>query len=336
MSKSYLVTGGCGFIGTALVKRLVQTGCRVRVLDNLSRGDRTRLDSVAGDVEFVEADIRDAAAVERAVKGVDSVCHAAFINGTRHFYSQPELVLDVGVRGIVHVLQACLKHDVGELILVSSSEVYQTPPHVPTDESVPLSIPDPLNPRYSYAAGKIISEIMAINYGRTHLNRVLIVRPHNVYGPDMGCEHVVPQFVIRMKRLAGQTSGRLRFPIQGTGHETRAFVYIDDFIDGLLKVIQHGRHMEIYNVGTSEELAIADVARMVAGYFGREIEIVPGESTCGSPSRRCPDITKLEALGFSPGVSFSEGLAKTAQWYDENSQLFPANAAVLEKEEPPS
>ena len=186
MSKSYLVTGGSGFLGSALVRRLVPLGCRVRVLDNNLRGHVGRLQAVHGEFEFIEGDIRDPEAVERAVKGMDSVCHLAFVNGTEYFYSRPELVLDVGVKGIVNVVDACLKHGIGELIVASSSEVYHEPHTVPTDETVPLCIPDPLNPRYSYAAGKLISEIIALNYGRARFERVLVFRPHNVYGPDMG------------------------------------------------------------------------------------------------------------------------------------------------------
>ena len=128
--------------------------------------------------------------VEKATQGMDEVHHLAFVNGTEFFYSQPDLVLDVGVRGMVNVIDACRKHGIGTLVLASSSEVYQTPPKVPTDETAPLAIPDPLNPRYSYGGGKLISELMAINYGRKYFNRVLIFRPHNVYGPDMGWEHV--------------------------------------------------------------------------------------------------------------------------------------------------
>ncbi|HEX4070217.1 MAG TPA: SDR family NAD(P)-dependent oxidoreductase, partial [Planctomycetaceae bacterium] len=96
MAKWYLVTGGSGFIGAALVRRLVARGERVRVLDNLSRGNQRRLGDVVDDVEFIEADIRDAAAVSGAAKGIDCVMHAAFVNGTQFFYTMPQLVLDVG------------------------------------------------------------------------------------------------------------------------------------------------------------------------------------------------------------------------------------------------
>ena len=137
-----LVTGGSGFIGSALVKALVKSGARVRVLDDNSRGRPRRLEAVEKDIEFIGGDIRDAAAVDAATRGMDEVHHLAFVNGTEFFYTQPDLVLDVGVRGMINVIDACRKHDVGNLILASSSEVYQTPPTLPTDESAPLSVPD--------------------------------------------------------------------------------------------------------------------------------------------------------------------------------------------------
>jgi nucleoside-diphosphate-sugar epimerase len=323
MAKSYLVTGGSGFIGAALVRRLIARGDRVRVLDNLSRGHQRRLAEVADDVEFVEADIRDAAAVLQATRGIDCVCHAAFVNGTEFFYSKPQLVLDVGIRGMLNVLDACLEHDVPELFLASSSEVYQTPPRIPTDEAVPFSIPDPMNPRYSYAAGKITSEMLAINYARTHFERMVIFRPHNVYGPDMGWEHVIPQFIVRMHRLCRDAEGRIRFSILGSGNETRAFVYIDDFTDGLAILLDRGQHREIYNIGTTAEVTVAALAGQTAAIFGREVELVPGAPAEGSTSRRCPNVAKLAALGYAPKIGLAQGLALTAQWYVENAHLAP-------------
>lgn len=322
-TKAYLVTGGAGFLGAALVRQLVKDGCRVRVLDNQSRGSVARLGDIADQFEFVEADVRDAAAVHMAAKGMDSVCHFAFVNGTEFFYSKPDFVLDVGVKGIVNVLDACLKHDVGELLMVSSSEVYQSPPVIPTDETVPLSIPDPLNPRYSYGAGKIISEIMALNYGRKYFERVVIVRPHNVYGPDMGGEHVVPQLVLRLKELCREPNDPVRCPIQGSGQETRSFVFIDDFTDGLMLVIERGEHLGIYNIGTREEITIAELVLLVGDYFGRRVEIVPGAVAEGGTFRRCPDVTKLMALGYHPRYSLQQGLHTVASWYDEYADREP-------------
>lgn len=319
-NKKYLVTGGTGFIGSALVKRLVKEGFKVRVLDNDLRGAAERLNSVKDKIELVKADIRDADAVREACKGIDSVIHLAYINGTEYFYKMPELVLEVGVKGMMNVIDGCIKENAKELILASSSEVYQSAEKIPTDETASLIVPDPLNPRYSYGGGKIISELLAINYGRKHFERVIIFRPHNVYGPDMGWEHVIPQFVVRMKEICKNTKDKkIKFPIQGTGKETRAFCFIDDFIDGLMLVLEKGEHMNIYHIGTMEEISIEKAAKEVGKYFGKEIEVVPGNEAKGGTKRRCPDISKLKKLGYKPKVSFEEGLKITAKWYGKNS-----------------
>jgi nucleoside-diphosphate-sugar epimerase len=310
-----LVTGGTGFIGSAVVRALVKAGAQVRVLDNDSRGSRQRLADVLSSIELVIGDIRDPQVVKQAAVGANAVLHLAAVNGTEFFYSKPELVLEVAVKGMMNVLDACLEHGVKQLFTASSSEVYQTPPRIPTDELVSLCVPDPLNPRYSYGGGKIISELLTLNYGRKFFDRSVVFRPHNVYGPDMGREHVIPQLVLRMKELGNSKEGRLEFPIQGSGSETRAFLYIDDFVQGLLKVIEWGEHLNIYHIGTSEETSIADLAYAIARNLGREISLMPGELAPGSTSRRCPSVAKLKALGFVPKVSLEEGLAKTIPWY---------------------
>jgi nucleoside-diphosphate-sugar epimerase len=319
-----LVTGGSGFIGSGLVKALVRAGHTVRVLDDNSRGAPRRLKDVDKDIEFIAGDVRDSEAVAQAAQGMDEVHHLAFVNGTEFFYSKPELVLDVGVRGMVNVVDACRKHNVGTLVLASSSEVYQTPPHIPTAEDAPLVVPDVMNPRYSYGAGKLISEVMAVNYGRKFFERVLIFRPHNVYGPDMGFEHVIPQFALRLKKLAAaQASGPLRFDIQGTGEETRSFCFIDDLVAGVMVMREKGEHLGIYHIGTMEEVTIADLARHMAKLAGRAIDVVAGPLQVGGTPRRCPDISKLAGLGYKPAVPLDRGLKTTLDWYWRHADLAP-------------
>jgi nucleoside-diphosphate-sugar epimerase len=324
MNQHILVTGGSGFIGSALVRALVQAGHRVRVFDDNSRGAPRRLEAVQNDIEFVAGDIRDAGAVAVAMRGIDEVHHLAFVNGTEFFYSAPELVLEVGVKGMINVLDACKSAGVRRLVLASSSEVYQTPPQVPTDERAPLVVPDPANPRYSYGGGKIISELLAINYGRKDFDRVLIFRPHNVYGPDMGFEHVIPQFAVRMKRLAArQPKGRLPFEIQGDGSQTRSFCHIDDLVRGVLVMREKGEHLGIYHIGTGEEVTIAVLAQKIAAIAGREIELKPQPAPAGATARRCPDISKLRTLGYTPKMLLDDGLRPTVEWYFDNERLAP-------------
>ena len=321
---SILVTGGSGFIGSALVKALVRDGHKVRVLDDNSRGALRRLEDFADDIEFCPGDIRDPAAVERAVHGVDEVHHLAFVNGTELFYSMPEFVLDVGVKGMINVIDACRNKGVGKLLFASSSEVYQTPPRVPTDEHVPLVVPDPSNPRYSYGGGKLIGELMAINFGRKFFERVLIFRPHNVYGPDMGWEHVIPQFALRLKSVAREhPSGKLPFTLQSDGSQTRSFCHVDDLVSGVLVMRDKGEHLGIYHIGTMDEITIADLAHRIAAHAGHQVELIRGPAPPGGTERRCPDIAKLKKLGYSPKVPLGIGLPATIDWYWAHEDLAP-------------
>jgi nucleoside-diphosphate-sugar epimerase len=319
-----LVTGGTGFIGSALVRALVRQGHRVRSFDDGSRGVARRLADIGDDVELASGDVRDAESVLRATEGVEVVCHLAAVNGTEFFYTRPELVLDVAVRGMMNVLDACRRRGIGQLFVASSSEVYQTPAVVPTDERAALSIPDPLNPRYSYAGGKIASELLALNWGRTGFERVVIFRPHNVYGPDMGWEHVIPQLALRTRDIAqASASGPLRVPIQGDGGATRAFTHISDLVEGVMLVLQRGEHLGIYHIGTDVETSILDLVAEIGRCFGRSVEILPGPGPAGGTRRRCPDISKLRALGFRPQVTLREGLCDTVRWYSENAHQRP-------------
>ncbi len=320
----YLVTGGTGFIGAALVRRLVGQGHALRVLDNNSRGAARRIADLLDDVELIEADVRDADAVARAARGMEAVVHLAAVNGTEFFYSKPMLVLDVAIRGMLAVVDACRANGIGALCLASSAEAYQTPPRVPTDESAPLSVPDVRNPRYSYGGGKIASELIAMNYGRELFERVTIFRPHNVYGPDMGWEHVLPQFILRAREIcAADPAPRIKFPIQGDGRQTRAFVHIDDLTDGVARVLERGEHLGIYHIGNPAEVTIGEVARKVVACFGREAEIVPGEAPKGGTDRRAPDIAKVMKLGYRPRIDLDAGLPGMVEWYCANAHLRP-------------
>jgi len=314
--KRCLVTGGTGFIGSVLVKRLVSDGYFVRVLDNNFRGVKSRLKDLPGNVEYFEGDIRNYSDVSKACKNIDIVHHLAYINGTEHFYTMPELILEIAVKGIMNIIDACKENQIFELYIASSSETYQTPETIPTPETERLVVPNPLNPRYSYGGGKILWELMAINFGRKYFEKVVIYRPHNVYGSDMGLEHVLPQFTLRMNKLVQETdSDIIDFPIQGMGDETRSFIYIDDFIDGIMILMAKGEHLNVYNIGTMNEITIKDLAAMVGKEFDKTINILPGKVQQGSTSRRCPDTSKIQRLGHNPRISLESGIRILVNWY---------------------
>lgn len=317
MTKRYLVTGGNGFIGKTLVKRLVEENNFVRVLDNGFRNPNLALPN-STNVEYVTADIRDLQSVEKACKDIHAIFHLAFINGTKYFYKDPGLVLDVGVRGMLNVLDGAKKYQVKELYLASSSEVYQTPRIIPTPEDVPMVIPDPKNPRYSYAGGKIISELLVLHQANTIFQKTVIIRPHNVYGPDMGYEHVIPELIEKILERTKPGTKEIDIPIQGDGSNTRSFVYIDDFVDGVMLLLAKGKSGEIYNIGTEDEISILSLIKKLAQITGLKIAISKSVGPEGNTPRRCPDITKIRKLGFSPKTQLVDGLQLTYDWYSRN------------------
>ena len=323
--RNILVTGGTGFIGSSVVRRLVADGHRVRVIDNDLRGRAGRLADVAGRFELVACDVRDTPAMAGAAQGMDLLLHLAALNGTENFYNRADLVLDVGIRGMYAAMDAARAAGITEFILASSSEAYQTPPTIPTPEDVPLMIPDPWNPRFSYGGSKLISEIMLANFHRDHFTRAVSFRPHNVYGPDMGWEHVIPQIALRVADAAHrQPEGDLHIEIQGDGSQTRAFIHIDDFVDGLMKIMFDGEHRNCYHIGTMHEITMAELTRLIASSLGRTVALSFSPLPQGSTQRRCPDIAKLAALGFAPSRSLESGVGETARWYRDHADQRPS------------
>jgi UDP-glucose 4-epimerase len=326
MGKRVVVTGGGGFIGAYLVKRLVHDGWDVAVVDSMVRGDASRFAEVADDVELFTSDVRDQAALEKAFAGAEVVMHLAAINGTENFYKQPELVLEVGMLGAMAVANAGRAMDVPDLVFASTAEVYQTPAVIPTPETIPLMLPDSLNPRYSYGGGKIVSELIAFNYGREHYRQVQVFRPHNVFGPNMGWKHVEPQFIMRaLAAKDAHPEGKAPFDIQGDGTETRSFCYVDDVVQGILTMYADGGHREIYHIGSDEEISILDLAGRIGTIVGVDLDVRPGEAPTGGTRRRCADISKMRSLGWSPEVDLNEGLERTVAWYREHRDDKPAN-----------
>ena len=317
----HLVTGGSGFIGAALVRSLVESGAQVRLVDDNSRGKPRRLAGLESSVEFVEGDVRDLDTMCAAVQGCDTIWHLAYINGTRHFYERPDAVLDVGIRGTLNTIDAALKSGAERFVFASTSETYNTPTHIPTTESERLMIPDITNPRFSYGGGKIAGELLTLHYGAVRGLDSVIVRPHNIYGPDMGFAHVIPEIVERIiERTANLTRHAIELPIQGDGQETRAFCYVDDGADGFRIAGQMGTSGEIYHLGVTEEVTIADLILAIGKVLNVELTLVPGELRAGGTKRRCPDITKLSALGYRPNIGLSEGIRRTVEWYAEYFQ----------------
>jgi nucleoside-diphosphate-sugar epimerase len=311
-----LLLGGAGFIGAALTTRLLAAGHEAVVLDNLSNGKLVRLDGLG--CEMVVADVRDAEAVAKAARGCDSVIHLAFIQGTRNFYAHPSEVLSVAVGGMTATLEAVRAAGIRELVYVSSAEAHQSA-MLPTPEDTPLTVPDVLNPRFSYGGGKIACELLAAAAWHDRmLDRVVITRPHNIIGPDMSDDHIVPDLAWQMARQARENpDGPLPLQIQGTGRETRCYTFISDAIDQFMLILGNAGPLGAYHVGSQDERTTAEVAEEIARCYRRTVKIIPGPLPKGSPLRRQPGLGFLEALGYRPRVSFADAIARTVAWYQE-------------------
>lgn len=332
-----LVTGGAGFLGASLVRKLVAEGHRVRVLDDGSRGSFRRLSDLEGRYEAVAGDVRDEPLLRQAATGCEVVYHLAAVNGTRFFYERPELVLDVALRGTLSAVTAARDAGTRRFLLASSSEVYHDPPVIPTPEDVRMVIPDAYNPRFSYAGGKIAAELIAIHGLKGTSTDCVIFRPHNVYGPAMGFEHVIPELVYKLFQAArwleepGRRAGSellrqagssrpeqwpsLELSIQGSGEETRAFCFVDDAALAIALLKDRATAFTTYNVGREQESSIHDVATKVAAVLGFRARIVSGPGAAGAPSRRCPQMDRLRSLGFEARTTLDSGLEATVPWY---------------------
>lgn len=317
MKKRILVTGGSGFIGSAICKKLISDN-EVTVVDNNQRGSLKKLESIKDKIHFCELDIRDSQALINSSKDIDCIIHAAYVNGTEDFYIKPKEIVDIAIKGMMNVLEACKVNNIKELVLLSSSEVYHHANIIPTPETIPLIIPDIKNPRFSYGGGKIASELMLMNYCKEDFKKAIIVRPHNVYGVSMGWEHVIPQLITKINLLKNEK--RKDLEIQGDGSETRAFIHINDFVDGFDIALKKAKHLEIVNIGNDKEIKIIDLVNTIIKLMNFECEIKSGKLREGSTLRRCPDISKLRSLGFSPNIGLEESLPSIIEWYSKNQK----------------
>ena len=303
--KKFLVTGGTGFIGSNISSLLVNKGHKVKIFDNNSRGSIQKIKNFKKKIKFIKGDVRNKQSLNKALKNTDAVIHLAYVNGTKYFYSKPVLVLDIAIKGILNVIEGCIKNKIKELYLASSSEVYQTPNKIPTDENESLKIPNIFNPRYSYGGGKILTELMGIHYGKKYFKKLVIFRPHNVYGNNMGNEHVVPEFINRFKKLKGKF-----FRIQGTGNEIRSFIYIEDFVNAFNLILDRGKHLNIYNIGTNQKVKIKELAKKLSKIFEKKIVFKKTPLSKGETTIIVPNINKIKQLGFKYKFSLDKGLKK--------------------------
>ncbi|BEV11577.1 NAD-dependent epimerase/dehydratase family protein [Asticcacaulis sp. DW145] len=313
-----VVTGVAGFLGFHLARFLLaRENTEVIGVDNLVRGVHDQaLQSLTSHKGFslIKADLSDESAVAALPIDVDYVYHLAAMNGTQNFYERPMDVIRHCTLPTMLLAEHYGKHArLKRFIYAGTSESYASTVTrfnwpVPTDETVPLSIDDITNPRWSYAMGKMHGEVVTAQAGRAYDMAYSIVRFHNAYGPRMGDKHVVPDFYARARDGIFELYGY---------EDTRAFLYVDDAVRGTALIGETAACAgQIVNLGGAREITMLELGQLMLEVRGIKAEINCHPSPSGSVKRRAPDLTKLRELtGFEETVSLSRGLELTAKFY---------------------
>ena len=309
-----LITGGAGFIGTALTRRLIDTN-RVRVFDNLRR-NALKQSGLSGhpNLELIVGDVRDELAVRQAMRGVDHVVHMASIAGVDTVLKNPVLTMEVSIQGTMNALKAA--HDQGGIrrfIDFSTSEVFGSYAFRVREADV-TSLGAVGEARWTYAVSKLATEHLAHNYYSQYQLPTCSIRPFNIYGPGQVGEGAIHAFVTRA--LRGEP-----LSIHNQGDQIRAWWYIDDIVDAVeLALVKPGAVGEAFNIGNPRStVTIYHLARMVIEAAGSssEIQFVRWDFT--DVELRVPDVKKAEErLGFRARVDLDVGLKRTIEWYKHN------------------
>jgi UDP-glucose 4-epimerase len=315
-----LVTGGSGYIGSHLVDALCDDGHDVRVLDDLSTGRIENISHRLDEIRLVNGSVLDAALVDEEVEQAQLVFHLAAAVGVRHIVVDPLTSILTNTRGTELVLAACFRYW-RKVVLASTSEVYGKTAKVPMREDDDRVLGPTTVHRWSYSTAKAIDEHLGFAYAARGLP-VVIVRYFNSYGPrldERGYGSVVANFL--RQALAGEP-----LTVHGDGRQSRCFTYIDDTVRGtLLAGFTREAEGSVFNVGSTRETTIREMAEMIRAAVGSTSEIhpTPYESYYGpgfeDTRRRVPDVTRAhDVLGWEAQVALEDGLARTIEWWQKS------------------
>jgi UDP-glucuronate decarboxylase len=310
------VTGGAGFIGSNLCDRLIADGAHVTCLDSLQTGRAANLEHLSHEdrFEFVEHDVIDdlPQSLRGGRTGFSHIFHLAGAASPPHYQADPEHTLITNVMGTRNLLR--LAEETGaRFLLTSTSEVYGDPEVHPQAEEYRGSV-SCTGPRACYDEGKRAAETLSFDFLRERRADVRIARIFNTYGPRMRCDdgRVVSNVVCQA--LSGED-----ITIYGDGSQTRSFCYVDDLIEGLVRLTDSARAAGVpVNLGNPGELTVKDLVELVVALTGTRARIVHRPLPEDDPKRRNPDITRaIELLGWTPRVGLEQGLEATIQWFED-------------------
>lgn len=301
--KSYLVTGGCGFIGVNLIPRLIASGGGVRVLDNLSLGKRE--DIASFNVDFQQGDIRDFATVAKACEGIDTVVHLAAHTRVIESVSNPQLNFEINAIGTMNVLEACRKAGVKKFIFASTGGAILGEQEPPVHEGM---VPRPVS---AYGASKLVGEAYCSAYFGSYGLNTVALRFSNVYGPfSYHKGSVVAQF---FKNLMQKEP----LVVYGDGQQTRDFLFVTDLVDAILLADKVNSPGEVFQIASGRETSIRTLLKTMGEVIsGIPLDVHYEPARAGEILRNYASVEKARRiLSYNPQTRLDDGLKKTWQWF---------------------
>ena len=318
VQKKVMITGAAGFLGSHLSDVLLERGYRVVGVDNLSHGNLQNLELALANqnFEFHQLDVCDLEAVRRVSDRISAIAHLAAFKIPR--YGKAIDTLLINSQGSHNMLQLAVERN-AKFLLASTSDVYGKNPTLPFSEDDDSVLGSSTVARWAYASSKLFDEHLAFAFAEAHGIPVSVVRIFGSYGPRQNLTWWGgPQSVFIEAILHGEP-----IPIHGDGLQTRSFTYVSDTVRGIAAVLEGGASGEIFNIGSTHEITIADLARMIHRLSGAtdrlELNFIPYDQINGCKyedvRRRVPDVTKANRLlGFAAQVGLEEGLQRTIEW----------------------
>lgn len=307
----YLVTGAAGFLGYHLSARLLREGHQVTGLDNFHSGTEANVQALSQQAgfRFLNHDVTVPYAIQ-----CDVICHLACPASPPHYQRDPVYTAKIGFLGTLHALENAERYQ-AKLLQASTSEVYGDPLQHPQTEGY-LGNVNPIGPRACYDEGKRVGETLCADFHRLGRVDARIVRIFNTYGPNMRGDdgRVVTNFLLQAMRGEALT-------VYGQGQQTRSFCYVDDLIEGFLRVLAHPQNLGPINLGNPHEFSLLELATAVQSVVGSTVPLRFQPLPVDDPRQRCPDITKAKQhLQWQPTVQLPEGLRRTAEYLRPFSQ----------------
>ena len=292
----YAVTGGAGFIGSHLVKNLVERGNEVIVIDNLNTGKKENIEKISKKIDFFEIDIRDFSAVEDILKNIDGVFHEAALASVQDSFRIPDEFFEVNVNGTENIFKIGKKLGI-KIVYASSSSIYGNPIRIPIKES------DGKNPFNPYAKTKLEGDKLAEKYAKNGL-KVIGLRYFNVFGPRQSKEYagVIKLFLERIQQGLSPL-------INGDGLQVRDFVYVDDVVNANILAMESNIDSEFFNIGTNSVVSVLDLANMIIKFSGLKLKPIHRLAVPGDVRATQADITKAKTmLKWKPTTSIQDWL----------------------------